>query len=162
DAKRALRSEVGTRASRSRGSRPCRVRRRVNRRPVQVYGLEQGGRSTRREDRVPARPVVARPAGAVAALRRRAPHAGGGGGSDRAERRRRRLRPPARGRGRALARSGPGERRAAVNVWLLAATVLLAALALPLSVLVRAPQFDALVALELSSTVVTLVLLLLS
>ena len=49
-----------------------------------------------------------------------------------------------------------------MNVWLVAATVLLAALALPLSVLVRAPHLDALVALELSSTVVVLVLLLLS
>jgi len=49
-----------------------------------------------------------------------------------------------------------------VNVWLVAATVLLAALALPLSVLVRAPHLDALVALELSSTLVVLVLLLLS
>jgi multisubunit Na+/H+ antiporter MnhF subunit len=49
-----------------------------------------------------------------------------------------------------------------VNVWLVAATVLLAALALPLSVLVRAPHFDALVALELASTVVVVVLLLLS
>jgi multisubunit Na+/H+ antiporter MnhF subunit len=49
-----------------------------------------------------------------------------------------------------------------VNVWLVAATVLLVALALPLSLLVRAPRLDALVALELSSVVVTLVLLLLS
>jgi multisubunit Na+/H+ antiporter MnhF subunit len=49
-----------------------------------------------------------------------------------------------------------------VNVWLVAATVLLAALVLPLSVLVRAPRIDALVALELVSVVVTLVLLLLS
>jgi multisubunit Na+/H+ antiporter MnhF subunit len=49
-----------------------------------------------------------------------------------------------------------------VNVWLLAATVLLAALALPLAVCVRAPQFDALVALELASSVVVVVLLLLS
>ena len=49
-----------------------------------------------------------------------------------------------------------------MNVWLVAATVLLAALALPLSVLVRAPHFDALVALELASTVVVVVLLLLS
>jgi len=49
-----------------------------------------------------------------------------------------------------------------VSVWLVAATVLLAALVLPLSVLVRAPRIDALVALELVSVVVTLVLLLLS
>ena len=49
-----------------------------------------------------------------------------------------------------------------MNVWLVAATVLLAALVLPLSVLVRAPRIDALVALELASVVVTLVLLLLS
>jgi multisubunit Na+/H+ antiporter MnhF subunit len=49
-----------------------------------------------------------------------------------------------------------------VNVWLVAATVLLAALLLPLSVLVRAPHPDALVALMLTSTVVVLVLLLLS
>jgi multisubunit Na+/H+ antiporter MnhF subunit len=49
-----------------------------------------------------------------------------------------------------------------VNVWLVAATVLLAALVLPFSVLVRAPRIDALVALELSSVVVTLVLLLLA
>jgi multisubunit Na+/H+ antiporter MnhF subunit len=49
-----------------------------------------------------------------------------------------------------------------VNVWLVASTVLLAALALPLSVLVRAPHLDALVALELASTVVVVVLLLLS
>ena len=49
-----------------------------------------------------------------------------------------------------------------MNVWLVAATVLLAALVLPLFVLVRAPRIDALVALELVSVVVTLVLLLLS
>ena len=49
-----------------------------------------------------------------------------------------------------------------MNVWLVASTVLLAALALPLSVLVRAPHLDALVALELASTVVVVVLLLLS
>ena len=49
-----------------------------------------------------------------------------------------------------------------MNVWLVAATVLLAALVLPFSVLVRAPRIDALVALELVSVVVTLVLLLLS
>jgi multisubunit Na+/H+ antiporter MnhF subunit len=49
-----------------------------------------------------------------------------------------------------------------VNVWLVAATVLLGALILPFSVLVRAPRIDALVALELSSVVVTLVLLLLA
>jgi len=49
-----------------------------------------------------------------------------------------------------------------VNVWLAASTVLLTALVLPLSVLVRAPHFDALVALELASTVVVVVLLLLS
>ena len=49
-----------------------------------------------------------------------------------------------------------------MSVWLVAATVLLAALVLPLSVLVRAPRIDALVALELVSVVVTLVLLLLS
>jgi multisubunit Na+/H+ antiporter MnhF subunit len=49
-----------------------------------------------------------------------------------------------------------------VNVWLVAATVLLAALALPLFVLVRAPHLDALVALELASTVAVVVLLLLS
>jgi multisubunit Na+/H+ antiporter MnhF subunit len=40
--------------------------------------------------------------------------------------------------------------------------VLLVALALPFSLLARAPRIDALVALELSSVVVTLVLLLLS
>jgi multisubunit Na+/H+ antiporter MnhF subunit len=49
-----------------------------------------------------------------------------------------------------------------MNVWLVAATVLLAALVLPFSVLVRAPRIDALVALELVSVVVTLVVLLLS
>ena len=49
-----------------------------------------------------------------------------------------------------------------MSVWLLAATVLLAALALPLFVLARAPYPDALVALELSTTVVVVVLLLLS
>jgi multisubunit Na+/H+ antiporter MnhF subunit len=49
-----------------------------------------------------------------------------------------------------------------VNLWLVAATVLLAALALPFSVLVRAPRIEALVASELSSVVVTLVLLLLA
>jgi multisubunit Na+/H+ antiporter MnhF subunit len=49
-----------------------------------------------------------------------------------------------------------------VNVWLVAATVLLAALVLPLAVLVRAPHADALAALELTSTVAVLVLLLLS
>jgi multisubunit Na+/H+ antiporter MnhF subunit len=49
-----------------------------------------------------------------------------------------------------------------VNVWLIAATVLLAGL-LPCGwVLVRARIVDALVALELGSTVVTLVLLLLA
>lgn len=40
--------------------------------------------------------------------------------------------------------------------------MLLVALALPFSVLVRAPRIDALAALELSSVVVTLVLLLLA
>jgi multisubunit Na+/H+ antiporter MnhF subunit len=49
-----------------------------------------------------------------------------------------------------------------VSVWLLAATVLLVALVLPLLVLARAPHFDALAALQLASAVVTLVLLLLS
>ena len=49
-----------------------------------------------------------------------------------------------------------------MNVWLVAATVLLMALVLPFSLLVRAPPVDALVALELTSVVVTLVLLLLS
>ena len=49
-----------------------------------------------------------------------------------------------------------------MNVWLVAATVLLGALVLPFSLLVRAPPVDALVALELTSVVVTLVLLLLS
>jgi multisubunit Na+/H+ antiporter MnhF subunit len=49
-----------------------------------------------------------------------------------------------------------------VNVWLVAATVLLVALVLPFGLLVRAPPIAALVALELTSVVVTLVLLLLS
>jgi multisubunit Na+/H+ antiporter MnhF subunit len=49
-----------------------------------------------------------------------------------------------------------------VSVWLVAATVLLVALLLPFGLLVRAPTIDALVALELVSVVVTLVLLLLS
>jgi multisubunit Na+/H+ antiporter MnhF subunit len=49
-----------------------------------------------------------------------------------------------------------------VSVWLVAATVLLVALVLPFGLLVRAPPIDALVALELVSVVVTLVLLLLS
>ena len=49
-----------------------------------------------------------------------------------------------------------------MSVWLVAATVLLVALVLPFAVLVRAPTIDALVALELVSVVVTLVLLLLS
>jgi multisubunit Na+/H+ antiporter MnhF subunit len=49
-----------------------------------------------------------------------------------------------------------------VNVWLVAATVLLVALVLPFGLLVRAPPIDALVALELVSVVATLVLLLLS
>jgi len=49
-----------------------------------------------------------------------------------------------------------------VNVWLVAATVLLVALVLPFSVLVRGSRIEALVALELTSVVVTLVLLLLS
>ena len=49
-----------------------------------------------------------------------------------------------------------------MNVWLVAATVLLVALVLPLSVLVRGSRLEALVALELTSVVVTLVLLLLS
>jgi len=45
-----------------------------------------------------------------------------------------------------------------VNVWLVAATVLLVALLLPFWLLARAPRIDALVALELVSAVVTLVL----
>ena len=49
-----------------------------------------------------------------------------------------------------------------MNVWLVAATVLLVALVLPFSVLVRGSRIEALVALELTSVVVTLVLLLLS
>jgi multisubunit Na+/H+ antiporter MnhF subunit len=49
-----------------------------------------------------------------------------------------------------------------VNVWLVAATVLLVALVLPFSVLVRGSRIEALVALELASIVVTLVLLLLA
>jgi multisubunit Na+/H+ antiporter MnhF subunit len=49
-----------------------------------------------------------------------------------------------------------------VNVWLVAATVLLVALVLPFSVLVRGSRIEALVALELGSIVVTLVLLLLA
>jgi multicomponent Na+:H+ antiporter subunit F len=49
-----------------------------------------------------------------------------------------------------------------VNVWLVAGTVLLVALLLPFSVLVRGSRIEALVALELSSVVVTLVLLLLA
>ena len=49
-----------------------------------------------------------------------------------------------------------------MNVWLVAGTVLLFALVLPFWLLVRAPRIDALVALELVSAVVTLVLLLLS
>ena len=49
-----------------------------------------------------------------------------------------------------------------MSVWLVAATVLLVALVLPFGLLVRAPPIDALVALELVSVVVTLVLLLLS
>ena len=49
-----------------------------------------------------------------------------------------------------------------MNVWLVAATVLLFALVLPFWPLARASRIDALVALELTSVVVTLVLLLLS
>jgi multisubunit Na+/H+ antiporter MnhF subunit len=49
-----------------------------------------------------------------------------------------------------------------VNVWLVAATVLLCALLAPFWLLVRAPRIDALAALELVSVVVTVVLLLLS
>lgn len=49
-----------------------------------------------------------------------------------------------------------------MNMWLLAATVLLVALAPLLFVLLRAPRIDALVALELTGTIVTLVLLLLA
>ena len=49
-----------------------------------------------------------------------------------------------------------------MNVWLVAATVLLVVLLLPFWLLARAPRIDALVALELVSVVVTLVLLLLS
>ena len=45
-----------------------------------------------------------------------------------------------------------------MSVWLVAATVLLVALVLPFALLVRAPPIDALVALELASVVVTLVL----
>ena len=49
-----------------------------------------------------------------------------------------------------------------MNVWLVAATVLLVALVAPFWLLVRAPRVDALAALELVSVVVTIVLLLLS
>jgi multisubunit Na+/H+ antiporter MnhF subunit len=49
-----------------------------------------------------------------------------------------------------------------VNPWLVAATVLLTALVLPLWVLVRAPIMDALVALEVAGVVTTTVLLLLA
>ena len=49
-----------------------------------------------------------------------------------------------------------------MNVWLVAATVLLVALVPPFWLLARAPRIDALVALQLSSSLVTLVLLLLS
>jgi multisubunit Na+/H+ antiporter MnhF subunit len=49
-----------------------------------------------------------------------------------------------------------------VNVWLIAATVLLAGLVPCGWVILRAPLMDALVALELCSTLVTLVLVLLA
>jgi multisubunit Na+/H+ antiporter MnhF subunit len=49
-----------------------------------------------------------------------------------------------------------------VNPWLVAATVLLTALVLPLWVLVRAPIMDALVALEAAGVITTTVLLLLA
>jgi multisubunit Na+/H+ antiporter MnhF subunit len=49
-----------------------------------------------------------------------------------------------------------------VNPWLVAATVLLSALVLPLWVLVRAPIMDALVALEVAGVITTTVLLLLA
>jgi multisubunit Na+/H+ antiporter MnhF subunit len=49
-----------------------------------------------------------------------------------------------------------------VNAWLIAATVLLAGLGPCLVVALRAPTVDALVALELGSALVTLVLLLLA
>lgn len=49
-----------------------------------------------------------------------------------------------------------------MNPWLVAATVLLTALVLPLWVLVRAPIMDALVALEVAGVVTTTVLLLLA
>ncbi|TMK92150.1 MAG: hypothetical protein E6G42_07805 [Actinobacteria bacterium] len=80
----------------------------------------------------------------------------------RSERLRRRLRPRPQRRARARARPRPLEGETALNVWLVAATVLLAALLLPFWVLARGRRIDALAALELSSVVVTLVLLLLS
>ena len=49
-----------------------------------------------------------------------------------------------------------------MNVWLVAATVLLAALGLPLLVLARAAHFEALAAYELTTGVATVALLLLS
>jgi multicomponent Na+:H+ antiporter subunit F len=49
-----------------------------------------------------------------------------------------------------------------VNAWLIAATVLMLALLPCLWVCVRQPPIDALVALELASTITTLVLLLLA
>jgi multicomponent Na+:H+ antiporter subunit F len=50
----------------------------------------------------------------------------------------------------------------AMSAWLIAATILLAALVLPGIVCVRRPPMDALVALELSGVVVTLVFALLA
>src|ERR671923_1255880 len=82
---------------------------------------------------------------------RRRPRARRSPGLGGAERLRRRLRHRQWSCTSARARSAPGERRAAtVNVWLLAATVLLAALVLPFSVLVHAPRIDALVALAIA------------
>lgn len=49
-----------------------------------------------------------------------------------------------------------------MNVWLWAATVLIASLALLLPVLARAPRIDALVALECASVVTTVALMLLA
>jgi multisubunit Na+/H+ antiporter MnhF subunit len=49
-----------------------------------------------------------------------------------------------------------------VNAWLISATALLAGVAPLLLVALRAPRVDALVALELAGTVVTLVMLLLA
>src|SRR5205085_7492077 len=125
-------------------------------------------RLRRRRRRPPARPAEREVHDAGLPRRRRRSALGGTARArrparlDHTERVRRRLRQRERLGAPARARPEAVEGGAAVNVWLVAATVLLAALVLPFSVLVRGSRIEALLALELTSVVVTLVLLLLS